>query len=44
MVITMEPWVVVPGMGATRYREPVLVTATGAQMIPNRPDDLVQVG
>ena len=44
MVITVEPWAVVPGMGATRYCDPVLVTETGARMISSRPDHLIQVG
>ena len=44
MVITVEPWAIVPGMGATRYCDPVLVTETGAQMISSRPDEIIQVG
>ena len=33
-----------PEIGATRYCDPVLVTETGAQMISDRPDDIIQVG
>jgi Xaa-Pro dipeptidase len=44
MVITVEPWAVVPGMGATRYCDPVLVTETGTQVLSSRPDDFIQVG